>query len=385
MRIVLRSETESLEIETTIRSNIDDLKNIYSNITGISPWFLRLSLKGVPLEGNILLIQIPSHVKLYEGDEITVDVNKTPKAIKQYNAYLRSKGLRQWTMPPPLETLLEKADKKNEGLKNMVEELKARRRKLSVYSDEPEDDVKNEEEGKSKEEETLDKEEGKVEDMDIEKPKKLKKKKSFALPKLKLFKKEVGGGSKPKSFKKRAKKIESDMKKAYKELPHAYIDSPLIYLNTRVNGVEVKAAIDSGAEKSVMTLECCQKVGLAKLIDQRFSGTATGMGITLILGRVHHTTLELFEGERKVSTPFHFSVLSSGSTEFLIGMDILRKLKARLDLKKMFIELGSGAKFNFLKYEEIPPKKDMQHLEIDPFKGLAAIFPEAFPGYRRGG
>lgn len=61
----------------------------------------------------------------------------------------------------------------------------------------------------------------------------------------------------------------------------------MLYCDMVVNGVPVKAFIDSGAQMSIMTIDFAEKCYLTRLIDKRFAGMAVGVGSSKIIGRIH--------------------------------------------------------------------------------------------------
>jgi DNA damage-inducible protein 1 len=46
----------------------------------------------------------------------------------------------------------------------------------------------------------------------------------------------------------------------------------MLYVNMEVNGVPVKAFVDSGAQMTIMTQEFASKCYLTRLLDKRFQG-----------------------------------------------------------------------------------------------------------------
>ena len=61
----------------------------------------------------------------------------------------------------------------------------------------------------------------------------------------------------------------------------------MLYVNLEVNGVAVKAFVDSGAQMTIMTQEFAERCYLTRLIDKRFEGVARGVGTSKIIGRIH--------------------------------------------------------------------------------------------------
>jgi len=58
-----------------------------------------------------------------------------------------------------------------------------------------------------------------------------------------------------------------------------------------------------------------------RLVDIRFAGTAIGVGSCKILGRVHSFPLEI----NGIKIPTSFTVLDDNKTEFLLGLDNLKR------------------------------------------------------------
>jgi hypothetical protein len=61
----------------------------------------------------------------------------------------------------------------------------------------------------------------------------------------------------------------------------------------QVNGVPVKAFVDSGAQMTIMTHDFAEKCYLTRLLDKRFAGLAVGVGSSRILGRIHQAPLNV--------------------------------------------------------------------------------------------
>ena len=58
------------------------------------------------------------------------------------------------------------------------------------------------------------------------------------------------------------------------ENPEMFGQVIMLYINCQIDGHNVKAFVDSGAQMTIMSSECARNCGLTDLIDVRFSGIA---------------------------------------------------------------------------------------------------------------
>ncbi|CAN6926184.1 unnamed protein product [Brassica oleracea] len=117
------------------------------------------------------------------------------------------------------------------------------------------------------------------------------------------------------------KGIDENWEAALEHNPEGFARVIMLYVDMEVNGIPLKAFVDSGAQSTIISKSCAERCGLLRLMDQRYKGIAQGVGQTEILGRIHVAPIKI----GKNFYPCSFIVLDSPNMEFLFGLDMLRK------------------------------------------------------------
>lgn len=135
--------------------------------------------------------------------------------------------------------------------------------------------------------------------------------------------------------------------------PEAFARVVMLYVDMEVNGVALKAFVDSGAQSTIISKSCAERCGLLRLLDQRYKGIAHGVGQSEILGRIHVAPIKIGSN----FYPCSFLVLDSPNMEFLFGLDMLRKHQCTIDLKENVLKVGGGeVSVPFLQEKDIPSR-----------------------------
>lgn len=150
----------------------------------------------------------------------------------------------------------------------------------------------------------------------------------------------------------RQENVMENMELAMEHNPESFGSVYMLFVDCKVNGTSgIKAFVDSGAQATIISKQCAERVNILRLMDTRFAGVARGVGTARIHGRIHLTLLTLGAEVFEVS----FTVMDdvADGYDMLLGLDMLRKHQASIDLKHNCLRMGS-AQVPFLPEKDIP-------------------------------
>merc|ERR1719186_1280538 len=157
------------------------------------------------------------------------------------------------------------------------------------------------------------------------------------------------------------KNIDQNMELAMEASPESFGSVIMLYINCTVNGHQLKAFVDSGAQATIMSQKAAERCNIMRLVDQRWAGVAKGVGTQKIIGRVHMAQIQI----ESIFLTSSFSILEDQPMDMLLGLDML---------KKHVLVIGTTeTETPFLSESELPPcaRQSTQLSEEDVLKASA--------------
>ena len=152
--------------------------------------------------------------------------------------------------------------------------------------------------------------------------------------------------------------IERAHNMAMEENPEAFAQVYMLYIALEVNGVPLKAFVDSGAQMTIMSPQCAERCGILRLMDKRYAGMASGVGTARILGKVHMVQMKMGNS----FFPISVTILENASMDVLFGLDTLKRYRCCIDLNRQCLRMEDGSngpeEVRFLSEGEIPRRAE---------------------------
>jgi DNA damage-inducible protein 1 len=163
----------------------------------------------------------------------------------------------------------------------------------------------------------------------------------------------------------RMENVNANMESAMEYHPEAFGSVHMLYIDCDVNGVPIKAFVDSGAQSTIMSTSCAERCGLMRLLDPRFAGVAKGVGTARIAGRVHVAPIKIGDS----FFPSSFSIIENQGVDFLLGLDYLKRYQCCIDLRANLLRIGDES-VSFLAEKDIPRSLRDSTDSLDPTSGI---------------
>lgn len=154
--------------------------------------------------------------------------------------------------------------------------------------------------------------------------------------------------------------VEDNLQRAYNENPEFFADVTMLYIKVSINGYDVPAFIDTGAQRTLMTPELCEKCDLNHLVDLRFKAQAKGVGEKESSGRIH--SVPMLIGGEVCNTSL--TILDIADVGLLIGLDWMKSFKVKIDLNNNGIFIGDTF-VEFLSEWEVKRMQSEYGIKVD--------------------
>lgn len=154
--------------------------------------------------------------------------------------------------------------------------------------------------------------------------------------------------------------VNENLKTAHEFAPEVFVAVHMLFVSCEINGVTIKAFIDSGAQASIINVRTAEKCGLMRLLDTRATTLMRGVGVRRSRGRIHMAIVNL----GGLHIPFSFNVIDDDQMNLIIGLDQLKRHRMLIDLKDNCLRI-EDVRIPFLSESEVPSLITGREVEDD--------------------
>lgn len=162
----------------------------------------------------------------------------------------------------------------------------------------------------------------------------------------------------------RLQNVQRQYEQMMEEYPESLGRVLMLYMNCEVNGKPLQMFVDSGAQMTIMSSACADRLGLLHLVDDRFEGVAVGVGTGKILGKIHIVELTIggYNFPCSITVMDSESGLGDKNMDCLFGLDMLKRHRCNIDLGKNVLRFAIGntgetMEAPFLHEKDLPTNK----------------------------
>jgi len=158
-----------------------------------------------------------------------------------------------------------------------------------------------------------------------------------------------------------------NVQRQYEQMMEEYPESMgrvlMLYMNCLANKKPLQVFVDSGAQSTIMSSACADRLGLLHLVDDRFAGTAVGVGTGKILGKIHMVELTIggYDFPCSITVMDSEAGLGDKNMDCLFGLDMLKRHRCCIDLAKNVLRFtitgGGTMEAPFLHEKDLPTSK----------------------------
>ena len=155
-----------------------------------------------------------------------------------------------------------------------------------------------------------------------------------------------------------------NVQRQYEQMMEDYPESMgrvlMLYIHCTVNSKPLQVFVDSGAQMTIMSSACAERLDLLHLLDDRFEGTAVGVGTGKILGKIHIVDLHIggYDFPCSITVMDSKEGLGDKNMDCLLGLDMLKRHRCCIDLGGNVLRFPlAGLEAPFLHEKDLPVEK----------------------------